>query len=108
MNRRRLILYFTDIHRKYRNTVRLHIGWLNANEKPVKMVENIVSSYNAILKEMKTALIANMVKYDIRSMTTAVLFLFHVGRTNIGCDNFKIHTLKKLTGSKIFRTNVTS
>ncbi|XP_032688057.1 GPI ethanolamine phosphate transferase 2 [Odontomachus brunneus] len=67
-----------NIHRKYRNTVRLHIGWLNANEKPSEMVENIVSSYNAILKEMKTALITSMVKYDIRSMTAAVLFLLHI------------------------------
>ncbi|XP_011140868.1 GPI ethanolamine phosphate transferase 2 [Harpegnathos saltator] len=67
-----------NIHRKYRNTVRLHIGWLNANEKPSGMVEYIASSYNAILKDIKSTLIANMVKYDIRLMTVAVLFLFHI------------------------------
>ncbi|XP_014471652.1 PREDICTED: GPI ethanolamine phosphate transferase 2 [Dinoponera quadriceps] len=85
-----------NIHRKYRNTVKLHIGWLNANEKPSEMVENIVSSYNAILKEMKATLIASMVKYDIRSMAAAVFFLFH-----ILCI---LLVVRNLTGSTFKRT----
>ncbi|EFN89490.1 GPI ethanolamine phosphate transferase 2 [Harpegnathos saltator] len=67
-----------NIHRKYRNTVRLHIGWLNANEKPSGMVEYIASSYNAILKDIKSTLIANMVKKGSKMRMFQIGTLLHI------------------------------
>lgn len=72
------IQYFSDVYRKYLDTVNLHAAWLNASEIQSGMVKNIVSSYNAILKEMKDALISSTIKYDFRPMAVAMLFLCQV------------------------------
>ncbi|XP_020292494.1 GPI ethanolamine phosphate transferase 2 isoform X2 [Pseudomyrmex gracilis] len=64
-----------NVRRKYTDTVYHHVTWLNASEKSSEAVENIVSSYNAILKEMKEALITSVVEYDFRPMIVAVIFL---------------------------------
>lgn len=56
----------------------LHAAWLNASEIQSEVVENIVSSYNTILKEMKSALISSIIKYNFRPMAVAMLFLCQV------------------------------
>lgn len=70
------------MYRKYLDAVSLHVAWLNTSETQSGMVENIVSSYNAILKEMKDALISSIVKYDFRPMAIAVLFLCQVSKVD--------------------------
>lgn len=54
----------------------LHAAWLNTNE--TQSAENIVSSYNAILKEMKDAIIGSIIKYDFRPIGVAMIFLCQV------------------------------
>ncbi|XP_071565902.1 GPI ethanolamine phosphate transferase 2 isoform X1 [Temnothorax nylanderi] len=66
------------VYRKYLDAVNLHAAWLNASETQRWMVENIVLSYNAILKEMKDALISSIIKYDFRPMAVAVFFLCQI------------------------------
>ncbi|XP_071648879.1 GPI ethanolamine phosphate transferase 2 isoform X2 [Temnothorax longispinosus] len=66
------------VYRKYLDAVNLHAAWLNASETQRGMVEMIVLSYNAILKEMKDALISSIIKYDFRSMVVAVFFLCQI------------------------------
>lgn len=56
----------------------LHAAWLNASETQSGMVENIILSYNTILKEMKDTLISSIIKYDFRPMAVAVLFLCQI------------------------------
>lgn len=60
--------------------MKLHAAWLQASDNPSGMVESIISSYNAILREMKNALISSMVKHDFRPMIIAMLFLCQVSR----------------------------
>jgi len=60
------------------DTIKLHVAWLNGNGNSNGMVESIISSYNAILKEMKNTLINNMVKYDFCLMIVAVFLLCQV------------------------------
>ncbi|CAL1678430.1 unnamed protein product [Lasius platythorax] len=62
------------VYRKYLDAVNLHAAWLKANERSSRMVGMIVSSYNAILTEMKAALISSIVEYDFRPMALAMLF----------------------------------
>lgn len=70
------------MYRKYLDAVNLHVAWLNASETQSGMVENIVSSYNVILKEMQDVLISSIVKYDFRPMAVAVLFLCQVSKAD--------------------------
>ncbi|KAL0110564.1 hypothetical protein PUN28_013867 [Cardiocondyla obscurior] len=72
-------LQIEDIYRKYLDVVKLHATWLNASGIQNKMVvENIISSYNSILKEMKNAIIGSIIKYDFRSMIVAIFFLCQI------------------------------
>ncbi|XP_011874457.1 PREDICTED: GPI ethanolamine phosphate transferase 2 isoform X2 [Vollenhovia emeryi] len=66
------------VYRKYLDAVNLHVAWLNASETQHGMVENVVSSYHAILEEMKDAIISNIIKYDFPSMIVAVFFLCQI------------------------------
>ncbi|XP_011699289.1 PREDICTED: GPI ethanolamine phosphate transferase 2 isoform X2 [Wasmannia auropunctata] len=62
---------------KYLDAEKLHVAWLKGNRNP-EMVENIASSYKAILKEMRDALISSTIEYDFRSMAAAMIFLCQI------------------------------
>ncbi|XP_012230404.2 GPI ethanolamine phosphate transferase 2 [Linepithema humile] len=91
------------VHRKYLNTVKLHADWLKASDNPSGMVENIVLSYNAILKEMKDALISSMVKHDFRPMVIAMLFLCQILIILFFVQNVAWTTYKKPTSQFLVR-----
>lgn len=75
-----LLRYLPDVYRKYLDAVNLHAAWLKENERSSRMVGMIVSSYNAILTEMKAALISSIVEYDFRPMALAMLFQCQVSK----------------------------
>lgn len=66
------------VYRKYLDAVNLHAAWLNASETQSEIAENIVSSYNAILKEMKDVIISNIIEYDFCPIGVAVIFLCQI------------------------------
>jgi len=70
------------MYQKYLDAVNLHVAWLNASEIQSEMIENIVLSYNTILKEMKDVLISSIVKYDFCLMAVAVFFLCQVSKAD--------------------------
>lgn len=58
----------------------MHVNWLNTYDKPNKMVENIILSYDTILKDMREVLINSMIKCDVSLLILAILCLCHVSR----------------------------
>ncbi|XP_012537331.1 GPI ethanolamine phosphate transferase 2 isoform X2 [Monomorium pharaonis] len=85
------------IHRKYLSAVNLYAVWLSMSGIQNGMVENIVSSYNTILKEMKDTLISSIVEYDFFPMAIAVLFLCQIILILFSVQNIVWTTRKKTT-----------
>ncbi|XP_011630648.1 GPI ethanolamine phosphate transferase 2 isoform X2 [Pogonomyrmex barbatus] len=70
---------YLDVSQRYLDAVNLHVAWLNTSEKQSEMVKNIVSSYNAILKEMKDTLITCMIEYGyFGPLGIAIVLLFEI------------------------------
>ncbi|XP_011630647.1 GPI ethanolamine phosphate transferase 2 isoform X1 [Pogonomyrmex barbatus] len=68
-----------NVSQRYLDAVNLHVAWLNTSEKQSEMVKNIVSSYNAILKEMKDTLITCMIEYGyFGPLGIAIVLLFEI------------------------------
>jgi len=84
------------MYQKYLDAVNLHVAWLNASEIQSEMIENIVLSYNTILKEMKDVLINSIVKYDFCLMAVAVFFLCQVSKAD-DIISKKIYIVSKIS-----------
>ncbi|XP_014210578.1 GPI ethanolamine phosphate transferase 2-like [Copidosoma floridanum] len=68
----------TDTYKTYRDAIKLHSAWLNTQSHPNDMVYDIINMYESAMSDMKNKLTSNLLKYDIHTISIAIIFMAHI------------------------------
>ncbi|XP_014222688.1 GPI ethanolamine phosphate transferase 2 [Trichogramma pretiosum] len=68
----------TNAYKNYQNAMKLHEAWLTTQSSSNEMVDDIIEMYEEAIIEIKDDLMGNLLKYDLHSMVTAMIFLCNV------------------------------